>query len=316
MKRTLVSSLAAFIASVNLACASTPPPPLPQYVPSTQYTDDFQPVPPFRLSEESYASSDLKLQKFTAFSSYVTIHKVDASGSVTFSVAGSVTAEAGSYSVIMDFVAYDIVPIRNGANQLIAYGRNGAGLRVTANIVTRSASINLSGLPNLAVEAKASNLTGTLTVDVIGISSESVVSLIPLTSEIDPTSIGTILQALAGIKAQIFDNKTRISPYLLSIRKLTPDKSLVADIAGEYIAGFKRAQPIAALKDQLVADFSAEKLKAINAKIAAGEYPELKAYFSAEIKSQADYMQLLERIFLSAKDFDIYLIGYALGALP
>jgi hypothetical protein len=288
-------------------------PTMPQYVESTKYTNDFQPIPPFRLKVVTYSSEKHKMEAFTGFSSYVSVQKMDMSGSANFSSA-SITGDAGSYTVIMDFVAYDIIPIQDEKNHVIAYGRNGVGLRVTANIVTSSSKLNVSGLPNLAAEAKASHLSGTLTVDVIGISSKDVINLIPLSSEIDQTSIGTILQALAGIKAKIFDDQTTVSPYLLSLRKTTTDIQL-SDVTNEYISGFKRSKPISLLKNELIEHYSKERLSRLKASIDSGNYPELKSYFSGDVDNLDQFTAILNNIYLSQRDFDIYILGYAMEAM-
>jgi len=54
---------------------------------------------------------------------------------------------------------------------------------------------------------------------VIGIDSPDVTNLIPLTSEIDQTSIQGALQALASIKTKISEADTRLTPHVVAIRQ-------------------------------------------------------------------------------------------------
>lgn len=297
------------ILSITICSCSSLKTMTPEYISANSYTSDFQPIPPIRTDKLSYKDKDEKIANLTGFSSYVTIERISADGKIEYSKAATITGAAGSYKVIMDFIAYDIVPINDNKNNLIAYGREGAGLRVTANISTVDGGINVSGLSNLAVEAKASRLSGTLLVDVIGISSTDILNLIPLTAEIDQSSITAVLQALASIKTKILDNETVLTPYLISIRKLSDDSNL-ENVTSSFLSGYKAALPIVSVKNSINETITEEKIRKLKSSINQ-KYSELSNYFQG-VNTIDQFRDALQDIYESDNDIYIYLIAYIL----
>jgi hypothetical protein len=158
-------------------------------------------------------------------SAQVFVTKNDISGKVSYLTA-AISGETGSYTVIMDYIKYRVEDIVDDANdEYLGSARIGVGLRIKAVVVTSKAGLNLGGLMGIGLEAKQGNLRGGISVDVIGIDSESVTNLIPLTSEIDQTSIQSALQALASIKTKIYDDKTKLTPHLVAIKQVRAKKS-------------------------------------------------------------------------------------------
>jgi len=93
------------------------------------------------------------------------------------------------------------------------------GLRIKAVVQTTEVGLNLGSLIAIGAEARRGTLRGGISVDVIGIDSPDVTNLIPLTSEIDQTSIQGALQALASIKTKISEADTRLTPHVVAIRQ-------------------------------------------------------------------------------------------------
>lgn len=91
-------------------------------------------------------------------------------------------------------------------------------------MVTLQNNINLSSLESIGLEAKSGNLAGGISVDIIGMDSESITNLAPLTSEIDQTSIQSALQALSSIKSKLLDDSTSITPHFIAIRQARAEK--------------------------------------------------------------------------------------------
>jgi hypothetical protein len=171
-------------------------------------------------------------------SSAVWVKKIDASGKISL-MGSSLSGEAGTYEVVMDFMKYRIEDFSDAVTkEVIGSGYIGVGFRIKAQITTTKADLNLSGPFSVALEAKAGNLSGSLCVDVIGIDSESVTNLIPLTSALDQSSIQQILQGLAAIKSKIWDqgkdkDNTKITPHLIAIRQLK-EKS-IENVKGNFL---------------------------------------------------------------------------------
>jgi len=157
------------------------------------------------------------------FSALVATYKFDSSLGVTYGPA-SLAANKGSYKVILDYVKYREEPILDSQNNYICQGRVGVGIRMIAEVKTTKADLNLGSLLAIGVAAKAGHLSGTLYVDVIGISSKEVNSLVPMSSVIDETSIQSALQALAAIKSKIFDAETKLSPHIIAVNLPLPKK--------------------------------------------------------------------------------------------
>lgn len=154
-------------------------------------------------------------------SSQVAVTKQDASGKISYLNAG-VSGEIGNYSVVMDYMKYRVEEVLDTTGSFIGNGRIGVGLRIKAEVKTNKAKLNLGGILPLGVEASLGNLSGGISVDVIGIDSEGVTNLIPMTSEIDQTAIQSALQALASVKAKLWEDDVTITPHLVAITDAAP----------------------------------------------------------------------------------------------
>ena len=151
------------------------------------------------------------------------VRKIDVSGKVSYLVS-SVSGERGSYEVTMDYMKYRVEDKYGYDGDYLGNVRVGVGLRITAVVVTNKANLNLGSIAAIGVEAKMENLSGGISVDVIGIDSEAVTNLIPLTSEIDQTAIQSALQALASIKSKLWDEDITITPHVVAIQQSKPEQ--------------------------------------------------------------------------------------------
>lgn len=154
-------------------------------------------------------------------SSSVMIRRTDASGSINY-LSGTVSGQSGSYEVIMDYMKYKVDHIYDGSTYL-GIGKVGIGLRIVAEVLTYKSNINLGSLLSLGAQAQQNNLSGSIIIDVIGIDSKDVTNLLPLTSEIDQSSIQSALQALASIKSRIYENGVRITPHRVAVKQVVPN---------------------------------------------------------------------------------------------
>lgn len=154
-------------------------------------------------------------------SSSVMIRRTDASGSLNY-LSGTVSGQAGSYEVIMDYMKYKVDHIYDGSKYL-GIGKVGIGLRIVAEVITFKSNINLGSLLSLGAQAQQNNLSGSIIIDVIGIDSKDVTNLLPLTSEIDQSSIQSALQALASIKSRIYEKGVMITPHRVAVKQVVPN---------------------------------------------------------------------------------------------
>ncbi len=152
-------------------------------------------------------------------SAEVSVSKTDVSGAISY-LTSSLTAGSGTYAVTMDYMKYRVEDVYDDeTNRFIGNARIGVGLRIKAVVQTTEIGLNMGSLIAIGAEAKRGTLRGGIAVDVIGIDSADVTNLIPLTSEIDQTSIQSALQALASIKTKISEDDTRLTPHVVAIKQ-------------------------------------------------------------------------------------------------
>ena len=171
------------------------------------------------IDDEDQVRSYLPLQ-----SAIVSVSKTDQDGKVTYATA-SLSGSKGTYDVIMDYMKYRVEDVYGSSGEFLGNGRIGVGLRIKANVVTTKKNLNLGSIASIGAEANQNNITGGISVDIIGIDSKDVTNLVPLTSEIDQTSIQSALQALAAIKTKLWEDDTDITPHLIAIRQAKPNTS-------------------------------------------------------------------------------------------
>ena len=123
-----------------------------------------------------------------------------------------------SYKITMDYMKYATLA-KFSDRKFIGSRRVGVGLRLISLITTAEAGINISDLYSIGLAAKEGKLSGTLIIEVIGIKSREVTSLIPLPSEINQTTIQNAMQALATIKSKIYDEETSLYPQVMAIKE-------------------------------------------------------------------------------------------------
>lgn len=81
----------------------------------------------------------------------------------------------------------------------------GVGLRLTADIRALEGGINLSGLGTIGAQADAKNLTGTLTVQTLGVTGKSIATTLPLPSKLDQTTIENGILAIGTSRAVLYN---------------------------------------------------------------------------------------------------------------
>ncbi len=154
-------------------------------------------------------------------SAHIFARKIDMGGKVSC-LGSSVTGETGTYEIDMDFMKYRVEDVMDPNGRFLGSGWVGVGVRIKAIVQTNKADLNLAGPLAIGVEARTGAIKGEVSVSVIGIDSQDVTNLIPLTSEIDQTSIQSALQACASIKTKLCDPNTALTPHLVAIKQAQP----------------------------------------------------------------------------------------------
>jgi hypothetical protein len=93
----------------------------------------------------------------------------------------------------------------------------GVGLRLTANLVAKKGGFNLGDLAGLAAKAEAEKVSGSLTMQTLGVYSQQVASTYAIPNKLDETAIQNALVALGAVKAIIYDHDTGTRPRVTGI---------------------------------------------------------------------------------------------------
>jgi hypothetical protein len=80
----------------------------------------------------------------------------------------------------------------------------GIGMRLTADVRALEGGVALSSLDSIGLSAEAKSLTGTLTVQTLGITGKSIATSLPLPNKLDQTTVENGILALATSRASIY----------------------------------------------------------------------------------------------------------------
>ncbi|WP_156022536.1 hypothetical protein [Sphingobium indicum] len=80
----------------------------------------------------------------------------------------------------------------------------GIGLRLSADILSLQGGLTLAGLSAIGAEAEAKRVTGTLTVQSLGVSGKSIATALPLPNKLDQTTIENAILAIGNMRATLY----------------------------------------------------------------------------------------------------------------
>jgi hypothetical protein len=214
-------------------CASWPLPKTPgdpQNAPSYGY-HPIDPLP-VRIKGEGVITTKRVLDSLPDETMRIAIGQVQGNGGITFGPAKAGVA-GNSYVVILDYIKFETksfgVDITDSAGKrtanlsaskappVIVPVYVGVGLRLSANVTVNEGSVDLGNLFALGVAAQAKQVSGTMVVQTLGISGESVSSIIPMPSEINASTIQAALVSLGAIKAKMYDQGTEVNPRVVGV---------------------------------------------------------------------------------------------------
>lgn len=147
--------------------------------------------------------------------SVTTIKRFEGESQVSYVVVAT-SVKGKFYEVLMEWSKYRYEPIAVSNDK--TYGKVGVGMRVRANVEALEGGASLNGLVGLAAAVKGNKLRGSLSVELIGIDSVGVNSLLPINVNLDESSIQQALQTLAAVQTKIYDPDVLLTPHVLAIR--------------------------------------------------------------------------------------------------
>lgn len=201
----------------------------PQRVSTVTYQDSSTGAEVTKAWSQLKNSEILRLLTNTSFETH--IGRLDASGNVNYTIANA-TGEKGKYRIVIDDILYRQEKATNKSGTIIGDGKVGIGSRLTANINTYEANINLNSLAALGLAARANKLDGYIKTDIIGIRTEDSNDFILSSTEINDTSILYAIRALDILKSKIPNSDTHLDPQVLWV-KPRPYYEEVEDIVKE-----------------------------------------------------------------------------------
>jgi len=108
----------------------------------------------------------------------------------------------------------------------------GVGFRITANVHTESADVNLGSLTSIGAAASQGKASGTMTIQTLGVNGSDITPLVPLPNKIDETTVENALLAVGQMKAQISRgdtsstatdrNRVRLTPRIVGLYNPVP----------------------------------------------------------------------------------------------
>lgn len=159
----------------------------------------------------------------------IALSKVNADASATIAVVGA-SVKNESYVLIVDYIKYfahnkaiDTTP-KAGQPALAATSKpyighvpiyEGIGVRIRAEYKALQGGLTISGLPALSIAANANQISGRLTVQTLGVTGKDITALMPIISDISVASIQSAVQAMAAIKAKLYDPSTIAYPKIV-----------------------------------------------------------------------------------------------------
>jgi hypothetical protein len=193
----------------------------------------------------------------------VQISEVTKEGGLSLKGTAAISAKNTSYQITMDYVKFVTVNVvdtlkYNQNNQIenlsiFSYVRVGVGLRLVASIQTKKKGINLGDLFAIGFAASKNEISGSLSVNILGIESKEITSLLPMPSEISASSIQNAMQAMATIKSKIYDQNVKLKPQIISIRSVNP-KITTNDLVfnTSRVLGLGRTSNILSTKEEIL----------------------------------------------------------------
>jgi hypothetical protein len=186
----------------------------------TEYDDKVQIVTENEIinKEIKLLSSEQTLSFLNNETVLVSIGQISFEGGLRY-LPVTISMKNTSYKVTMDYMKFATLGVKDSSgDKIIGFRRVGVGLRLISLITTKEAGLNIGDLSSIGLAAKAGKLTGTLMIEVVGIKSKDVTTLLPLPSEINQTTIQNAMQALATIKSKIYDTDTKLYPQIMAVK--------------------------------------------------------------------------------------------------
>lgn len=223
-----------------LAVVGCSPSPMDQaFVPPAAYAglkSADRPLGPDPINGISWATlsqSDLRAQ-LPNRATTVMIERQNLDGSISLAGA-AVSGAPGAYTVVVDNLKFTTQTMAKGPEGTPAIARIGVGLRIRAQVVTLRPGLNLGSLLAIATAAQAGDLTGTFSVDLLGLDAPN--SLLLLSgAEVSLGSVQALLATVQAVEQRLIAQDSSFRPLLVAWRNLRPDEVAATSVTASVTA--------------------------------------------------------------------------------
>jgi len=149
-----------------------------------------------------------------------TISKVNADGSLTV-LNSKISGETGRYTVTFDYAKFTYLYYGDtgSKNEGDGWFRVGIGVRLVSDISTMRRNVDIGSIFAISSGIKNGDISGRMKVLKIGINSKSLNMIIPPPTEISDASLQVAMQAMTTIRAQLYDDETKLTPYKIAKKR-------------------------------------------------------------------------------------------------
>lgn len=133
------------------------------------------------------------------------------SGDILSQVSGS----GSKVQYVIDFMKFRVEPMTTMNGNSVGWARVGAGMRIIIDITKGDLSVSGS-LVSLAANVRASKVDGNMSVELVGIDSPALTAAQPISVDLSDSNIQRVIEALAVVKAKLYDSDATLSPKLIA----------------------------------------------------------------------------------------------------
>lgn len=196
-------------------------------------------------------------QAFPDITSRFSLASLSANGAINYGPFG-VTVKNQQYKAAVDYANTDIVPVEmwiggdgttfqafrgtptstTGLTKVTVPVLVGVGFRVTAEFVVTEGKADVTGLSVIGASASASKLKGTMMVEALGVSGETLAAAIPLPTKLDQTTVENAILAVGAGRSGMYTNdnsKVSVRPRVVGMLSPGTNPKLVDVIQSEIM---------------------------------------------------------------------------------
>lgn len=182
---------------------------------------------PVEIKYKDTVNNDIVLRSLPDETMRLAVGQVNTEGGISFGTT-NIGYKGNSYIITLDYIKFttNSIGVSFADSTFTINHRNpeqivpvylGVGLRLSATITVNKGEVDLGNMFALGAAASAEKISGTLVLQTLGISGESISASIPFPSEINNNSIQNAILALGAIKAKIYDENTSITPRVVGV---------------------------------------------------------------------------------------------------